>query len=206
MPSYIPLDGWEMSLSNHRALTPHESRLAANRQAAALKSTYSQPLLSGEVMIAQFSTQRAHRHCSTSEPDYCFSSRKMEEDYRPMSEQERRDMDIEIKRIRLEEMGYILSGIPVDVAHGERIAMRQERTGFADPLGRFRAQRQASTQSPNSGNGFSPPPEPVSPQQSTATSGALIQVIHLCATYQIQRLNCRRKSRESMSLIHAISL
>lgn len=195
-----------MNLPNHRALTVHRSRLAANRQAVALKSTYSPPLLSGEGMIAQFSTQRAHRHCPTSEPDYNFSSRKMDEEYRPMSEQEKRDMDMEIKRIRLEEMGYILSGIPVDAAHGERIAMRQERTGFADPIGRFRPQRQASTQSPNAGNGFSPPPEPVSPQRGTPISGALIQVIHLCATCQIQRLNCRRTSRKSMSLTHAISL
>lgn len=175
-----------MSPSNQIVPAPRRRLLGGNYQTEVLESTYRPPFLSGGGMITQSPTQRAYRHYTTSQPEYIFSRRKMEEHHRPMTEEELRDEDLEIKRQRVEVLGYMFASIPVDAAHGERIAMRKERTGLADPIGRYRPQRQAATQSPNASNSFGPPPEPVSPQQSAADSGAFIQVTQLCAAYHVQ--------------------
>jgi hypothetical protein len=119
----------------------------------------------------------------------------MEGGYRPMTELERDDMNLEIKRIRLEEMGYILGNIPLDAAHGERIAERQQRDGFAHPLSRFRPRQQASAPSSNTSSSFSPPPEPSPPREGTANSGGLVQVMRLPARWYGRVLN--RENRNS---------
>jgi hypothetical protein len=104
----------------------------------------------------------------------------MEETYRDMTDEEWADMELEIKKIRLEELGFLFSGIPRDVNHGERIAKRQQNGGF-DPLARYRSRRPTSYQSSSSGSGpsFFQPPEPVPSNDATETEVALVKVIRL---------------------------
>lgn len=95
-----------------------------------------------------------------------------------MTDEERADVDLEIKRIRVEEMGYIFGGIPLDASHGERIAMRQQNE-FSDPIARFRPRRQASSTPSDASSSFSQPPEPGPTYQEPMNSVALMQVIQL---------------------------
>jgi hypothetical protein len=104
----------------------------------------------------------------------------MEETYRDMTDEEWTDMELEIKKIRLEELGFLFSGIPIDANHGERIVKRQQNGGF-DPLARYRSRRPTSYQSSSSGSGpsFFQPPEPVPSNLATETEVALVKVIWL---------------------------
>jgi hypothetical protein len=104
----------------------------------------------------------------------------MEEPYRDMTEEEWADMELEIKKIRVKELAFLFSDIPIDVNHGERIAKRQQSGGF-DPLARYRSPRPTSYQSSSSGSGpsFSQPPEPAPSNHATATEVALVKVIRL---------------------------
>jgi hypothetical protein len=177
MAIYVPQDGWESSMGDQRALLVRNHRLGANSRNTENENTYNPPLLSIR-RISDVESSQAHRSYFTSDPGYYFSRNKMAEEYRPMTDQERADMDLEINRIRAGELGWILGGIPLDASFAERIALRQQ-SGLYDPLARFRPRREASSQPPDASSSFSRPPEPVPMYQGTTTSVALVQVIWL---------------------------
>jgi hypothetical protein len=104
----------------------------------------------------------------------------MEETYRDMTKEELADMELEIKKIRLEELAFLFSGIPIDANHGERIAKLQQNSSF-DQLERSHSQQPTSYQSSSSSSGpsFFQPPEPVPSNHATETEVALVKVIRL---------------------------
>jgi hypothetical protein len=161
------------------ALMVRNHLLGANSHNAEIETTYNHPLLPVRRRIAA-QPPPFHRSCSTPEPGCFTSQHKMEETYRDMTDEEWADMELEIKKIRLEELGFLFSGIPRDVNHGERIAKRQQNGGF-DPLARYRSRRPTSYQSSSSGSGpsFFQPPEPVPSNHATETEVALVKVIRL---------------------------
>ena len=175
----VPGDGWESRLDSQMALMVRSHLLGANSHNAEIETTYNPPSLPVWRRIVVHPSP-FHRSCSTPELGFFTSQHKMEEPYRDMTEEEWADMELEIKKIRVKELAFLFSDIPIDVNHGERIAKRQQSGGF-DPLARYRSPRPTSYQSSSSGSGpsFSQPPEPAPSNHATATEVALVKVIRL---------------------------
>lgn len=177
MAFYVPQDGRESRTGSQTALLVRNPRLGANYHNAALENTYNPPLLPFQRRIAAQSSQLSRSYLTSESGEY-FSTYKMAEEYRTMTDQERVEMDLEIRRIRLEEMAYIFGGIPLDASHGERIAMRQHN-GINDPLSRFRPRRQPSSSNSDTSSSFSQSPESGPSYHGSSNSVAVIQVISL---------------------------
>jgi hypothetical protein len=198
----VPGDGWESSINNQIIPLVRNHLLGANSHNAEIETTYSPPLLP---VRRRITAQSSHfpRSYSTSEQRYYPSQHRMEEPFREMTEEECAYMELEIKKIRLEEMAYLLSSIPLNVKHGEEIAKRQQR-GAADPLSRYRSKTYASSSSSSSeaSSSFFQPPGPVPPSHTTATSAALEKVIQL----PFEPIHSTKFSNRNMSLILVNSL
>lgn len=137
----------------------------------ACKHLYRPPLLSVQMMIVARSSQ-VHKI-------NCLSRHKMAEEYKPMADQETADIDLEIKKIRAEELGYILAGIPLNASHGERIVAMHQQKEFKDPIARFRTPWQASSSASGASFSYSHSPGQVPADQGKSNSVALMKVTRL---------------------------
>lgn len=149
----VPHEGRESKIGDQRSLVSRNHRLGANSHNTELENTYSPPTLSIQRKVAAQPSQQ-YRNNPPPRSEYYFPRNNMAEDLRTMSAEEIADLDLEIKKARVEEVGYIFGGIPLDASHGIRIAMRQEN-GRKDPIARFRSRRQSSSASSNASSSFS---------------------------------------------------
>jgi hypothetical protein len=124
----------------------------------------------------------------------------MSEAFREMSDEEAQelaDLDLEIKKVRFKELGYIVSDIPLDARHGERIVLRQQG-GYLDPIARFRSPQSAKSSSTAESFGRAGQP-PMPTTQSTSNAVTLVQVHKKKMTQQRNEADLMHRTRKTVS-------